>query len=86
MQPAAPGRGILTARCSLGVVITGASKGLGYALAREHLAAGDRLVICARDPSRLSTATEALRREFPGCELHAIPCDVSNGHGMPSML
>ena len=63
------------------MVITGASKGLGYALAREHLAAGDRLVICARDGARLAAAAAALQREFPSGEVHAMPCDVSNGYG-----
>ena len=67
---------------SLGVVITEASKGLGYALARKHLAAGDRVVICARDSTRLNTACTALRREYPSSECYAITCDTSNGHGV----
>ena len=41
---------------NLGVVITGASKGLGYAMAREFLLSGDRLVICARDNLKLESA------------------------------
>ena len=66
---------------ALGVVITGGSKGLGYALAREHLAAGDSVVICGRDNARLRAACEALRRQVPGASVHATVCDVSNGHG-----
>jgi len=65
----------------LGVVITGGSRGLGFALAREHLAAGDRVVICGRDGARLRSAAAALRRDVPGAAIHAAVCDVSNGHG-----
>ena len=66
---------------ALGVVITGASRGLGFALAREHLAAGDSVVICGRDDARLRAACEALRRQVPGASVHATVCDVGNGHG-----
>ena len=65
----------------LGVVITGGSRGLGLALAREHLAAGDSVVICGRDGARLRSACETLRRDIAGAAVHATVCDVSNGHG-----
>ncbi len=61
---------------SLGVVITGGSKGLGYALASEFLAAGDRVVICGRNPERLEDALHSLRLAVPGGEVHGIVCDV----------
>ena len=61
---------------SLGVVITGGSKGLGYALASEFLAAGDRVVICGRNPGRLEVALHSLRQAVPGGEVHGIVCDV----------
>ena len=63
------------------MVITGGSRGLGFALAREHLAAGDSVVICGRDGARLRSAAEALRRDVPDAAVHATVCDVSNGHG-----
>lgn len=46
---------------NLGVVITGGSKGLGFALAREFLAAQDKVVICGRDARRVEHATAALQ-------------------------
>ena len=45
----------------LGVVVTGGSAGLGLAMARMFLVAGDRVVICGRDPNRLEAALEQLR-------------------------
>ncbi len=62
---------------SLGVVVTGGTAGLGLAMARMFLAAGDRVVICGRDHDRLETALRRLRSEVPGGELHGMACDVS---------
>jgi NAD(P)-dependent dehydrogenase (short-subunit alcohol dehydrogenase family) len=45
---------------SLGVVITGGSLGIGYALAAEFLRNGDRVVVCGRNASRLETAVDGL--------------------------
>lgn len=42
------------------VVITGGSSGIGKALAREYLAAGDTVVIGARDPERRERARQEL--------------------------
>jgi len=61
----------------LGVVVTGGSAGLGLAMARLFLLAGDRVVICGRDHNRLEAALGQLRIEVPGGELHGMACDVS---------
>lgn len=42
------------------VLISGGSRGLGYALAREFLAGGARVAICARDPDELARAHSKL--------------------------
>lgn len=61
-----------------GVVITGGSRGLGYALAREFLAGGARVVLCGRDGDRLQAALGALRSEHSNnAPLSGMPCDVS---------
>jgi len=57
------------------VLITGASRGLGLALAEEFARHGARLAICARDPSALDVARRRL--EALGTEVLARPCDVS---------
>lgn len=42
------------------VIITGASSGIGYDLARCFLAEGARVVLCARDPEKLERAADSL--------------------------
>ena len=61
---------------SLGVVITGGSKGLGYALAAGFLAAGDRVVLCGRNRQGVEDALHTLRLAVPGGEVYGIVCDV----------
>ncbi len=56
------------------VVITGSSRGLGFALAQEFARQGASLVICARNQSDLETARQALAEQ--GGPVLAIPCDL----------
>src|SRR5215213_8283138 len=58
------------------VLITGGSRGLGLALAREMAARGARLAICGRDPESLERARASLARA--GAEVMAIACDVTD--------
>lgn len=46
------------------VVITGSSRGLGFALAREFLQSGANVIVSARDLSRLQAAVDSLQGEF----------------------
>ncbi|MGY1712004.1 SDR family NAD(P)-dependent oxidoreductase [Geodermatophilus sp. SYSU D00758] len=62
----------LTGRVAL---VTGGSRGLGLALARELLRQGCRVSICARDPEELERARAELARD--GGEVLALPCDVA---------
>lgn len=57
-------------------LITGASRGLGLALARELADEGCRLVICGRDEATLQRSTEELQRR--GAEVLAVQCDVTD--------
>src|SRR3954465_9051617 len=57
------------------VVITGGSRGLGLALAREVAAQGARVAICARDADSLERARHSL--EQLGAAVMAEPCDVT---------
>jgi short-subunit dehydrogenase len=57
-------------------LITGASRGLGLAMAAELGAQGATLVICARDLDDLEWAREELART--GAEVLAIQCDVGS--------
>ena len=58
------------------VVITGGTRGLGLALAREFAGQGCRLALCARDTGELAWAREDL--EGRGTEVLTVPCDVTD--------
>eukprot|EP00667_Euglena_gracilis_P016747 EG_transcript_17543 len=62
------------ASTSKGVVITGGTKGLGFALARHFLRHGDRVVICGRDADRLARAVASLQADGA---VHGLCCDVA---------
>jgi NADP-dependent 3-hydroxy acid dehydrogenase YdfG len=55
-------------------LVTGASRGIGLAIARKLGQMGARVAICARDASRLSAAAEMLKKE--GIETRAVAADV----------
>lgn len=58
------------------VLLTGGSRGLGLALARELTREGANLVICARDESELDRAQTELR--LKGGNVLAVTCDVTD--------
>ncbi len=71
---------------SLGVVITGGSSGLGYALSAVFLAAGDRVVICGRDQQRLDKALSSLNESCGvGRKVYGMVCDVGNPSGAEAL-
>jgi 3-oxoacyl-[acyl-carrier protein] reductase len=59
------------------VMITGASRGLGRAMAAALGAEGARLSLCARGAETLEAAAAELRAQ--GCEVIAEPVDVTDG-------
>lgn len=65
-------------------LVTGGSRGLGFALARELAAQGARVVICARGGRALEHARERL--EAQGAEVLAVRCDVSERAQVEAMV
>lgn len=57
-------------------IVTGASMGLGLAVARELAAEGCRVTICARGEETLLKAREEAERDTGG-EIHAVRADMS---------
>lgn len=57
-------------------VVTGASMGLGKAIARELAREKARVVLSARNEARLRAAAEEIRRET-GAQVHAVPADMT---------
>jgi len=55
-------------------VVTGATRGIGFGLARELLQRGQRVFICGRSKS---SVTEALEKLNAGDRVGGIPCDIA---------
>lgn len=66
------------------VVVTGASSGLGAALARRWAAPGRRLALTGRDPARLEAVASACRAG--GAEVVARALDVADAEAMAAFL
>jgi len=61
------------------VVITGSARGIGKAMAREFLLAGDRVVITSRSERAVAQAVRELREEVGGgCTVHGVACEVTS--------
>ena len=76
-----PSDDALTGKVAL---VTGASRGIGLAIARRLGRMGARVSICGRDQARLVQAAESLRGE--GIETLAIPTDVSCADQISSLV
>jgi short-subunit dehydrogenase len=59
------------------VVITGASQGIGYAVAEAFAAEGHTLCICSKTTARLKEATESLEKKYPAVIIHSKQADLS---------
>ena len=65
----------------LGVVVTGGSRGLGKAMAREFLLNGDRVVLTSRSQAAADRVARELRADVgPGCpgEVVGLACDITD--------
>jgi short-subunit dehydrogenase len=80
------------------VVITGASQGIGYAVAEAFAAEGHTLCICSKTAARLKEATESLVKKYATATIHSRQADLVKpedcktfgswclGFGTPSIL
>jgi NAD(P)-dependent dehydrogenase (short-subunit alcohol dehydrogenase family) len=75
---------VLENRCA---IITGASAGLGFEIAKRYLAAGASLMICARDESLLDLAAAELRTLAGiGQRVLAMKADVSKPRDVTALV
>ena len=65
-------------------LVTGASRGFGYLIARELGRAGCKLVICGRDQAELDRASSEL--EKLGLAVLAVRCDVTDKDDVDAMI
>ncbi|PIA54074.1 hypothetical protein AQUCO_00900566v1 [Aquilegia coerulea] len=68
------------------VLITGSTKGIGYAFAREFLKAGDNVIICSRSAERVESATQNLREEFGEQRVWGTTCNVREGKDVKALV
>lgn len=64
-------------KIQMNVIITGASKGIGKAIAEQFAAQGAHLFICARNEVSLYKTVEELQTRFPAAIIKAKPFDLS---------
>lgn len=62
---------------TLKVVVTGSTRGLGRALARQHAALGDAVCVSGRSASDVAAVVTAMRTEHPNSKVCGCACDVS---------
>ena len=65
-------------------VVTGASRGLGLAIALRLAQRGSRLVICARDGEALNKAAWRLRAA--GAQVHPVRCDIAEAGAAEKLI
>ena len=67
-------------------LVTGASAGIGRAIARELLGFGADVFLVARDANALEAARAELEEEFPDRTIAALPADVADGEQRREIL
>lgn len=61
----------------MNIVISGASRGIGKAIAAAFAAEGNDLYLCARNKTALEETASALMKEYPGCKALTMVADLS---------
>ena len=59
-------------------LITGASRGIGLACARELAGLGAQVLLVARDETQLQTVCDELREDYPACDARVFAADVDD--------
>jgi short-subunit dehydrogenase len=62
----------------MNVIITGASRGIGLAIAEQFAAAGHTLLLCSRSEKQLYDTMSMLQGKYPAITVKAMPADMSD--------
>ena len=68
------------------VLVTGASQGIGFAIAAAFARAGDDVAICARSAAALDDAAARLREDYPDVRIHARVADVGSERDVDALV
>jgi short-subunit dehydrogenase len=60
----------------MNIIITGASKGIGKAVAEQFVKNGHTIIICARNEKQLTLTANELQQKYPQCKIHTKSVDV----------
>ncbi|MBC7508947.1 MAG: SDR family oxidoreductase [Ferruginibacter sp.] len=61
----------------MNVIVTGASKGIGKAIALKFAGEGHQLFLCARNAALLQAAANEIGESCPGAKVNVLPADLS---------
>jgi short-subunit dehydrogenase len=64
----------------MNIIITGASKGIGKAIAQVYALHGHTLYLCARNQEALTLTANELKAAYPTATIHAHVADVTNAN------
>ncbi len=67
-----------------GVFVTGATSGIGWAVASEFLKHGERVVIGGRQRGRVDAAADSLRKKHHGGDVSGVTIDVRDRRSVPA--
>ncbi|HSU60685.1 MAG TPA: SDR family oxidoreductase [Bryobacteraceae bacterium] len=67
-------------------VVTGASKGIGFAIAQALLTAGADVIICGRDPKQVKAAVSRLSKTAPDRKVAGHATDVSSSEQVAGLF
>jgi NAD(P)-dependent dehydrogenase (short-subunit alcohol dehydrogenase family) len=67
-------------------LVSGASAGIGWAIARELAAEGAEVVLNARDPRRLAEGVARIREQLPNAKVRGVAADLGTAAGCAALL
>lgn len=66
--------------------VTGSTKGIGFAIARQLLAEKTHIILNGRSESAISDAKSQLQTEFPDGTISGFPCDFADTEAIQQLL
>ncbi|HNB80784.1 MAG TPA: SDR family oxidoreductase [Chitinophagaceae bacterium] len=70
----------------MNAIITGSSKGIGYAIAARFIQDGISVALCSRNSAELNKAVESLSAINPSVKVWGLACDLRNAEDVSSFV